>query len=373
MNGTRSICFMMPRPFAVPIGGYKVVYEYVNRFAADGWDVTVVYPIAFNLLTEFKDIIRHPRSKAGFFYEKLQSARVQRRQRQNGSFWFKLDSRVRWLFPWQVTHTFLKTFPSGTRFVATFFTTARLLHDLRAPHTFQFIQDRENWFGVTLDEIYETYRYPMTKIVISRWLEECVKEAGESSVYIPNGLDFTYFKQMTPPESRSRFEVAMLWHDTARKRTMDAFRALAIVQKKHPELHVTAFGVPDKPANLPDWFTYIQMPDKAQHNQIYNQAAIFIASSEQEGWGLCPSEAMICGAAVACTDIGGYRSFAVDGVNALMSPVYNVEALAENTCRLIEDNDLRLRLARAGHESIQQFTWENSFAQMERLMEEESD
>ena len=75
---------------------------------------------------------------------------------------------------------------------------------------------------------------------------------------------------------------------------------------------------------------------------------------------MTPCEAMICGAAVVCTDIGGYRSFATDGVTALMSPARDVVALAKNICRLIEDDQMRIRIARAGHENIKQFSWERS-------------
>lgn len=35
VNTNKSICFLMPRPDSGPVGGYKVVYEYANRFAAD--------------------------------------------------------------------------------------------------------------------------------------------------------------------------------------------------------------------------------------------------------------------------------------------------------------------------------------------------
>ena len=38
----------------------------------------------------------------------------------------------------------------------------------------------------------------------------------------------------------------------------------------------------------------------------------------------------------------------------------DVDALAKNLSGLLEDDDRRVRLARAAHEHIQQFTWEQS-------------
>lgn len=39
----RSIVILFPHPTAGPTGGYKVVYEYANRLANDGYDVHIVY------------------------------------------------------------------------------------------------------------------------------------------------------------------------------------------------------------------------------------------------------------------------------------------------------------------------------------------
>ena len=39
----KSIDFLFPHPAAGPTGGYKVVYEYANRLANDGYGVHIVY------------------------------------------------------------------------------------------------------------------------------------------------------------------------------------------------------------------------------------------------------------------------------------------------------------------------------------------
>ena len=70
---------------------------------------------------------------------------------------------------------------------------------------------------------------------------------------------------------------------------------------------------------------------------------------------------MICGAALCCTDIGGFHLYAIHNKTALLSPVFDTEALAKNILRLINDNELRIKLAHAGNEYIRQFTWEKAF------------
>jgi glycosyltransferase involved in cell wall biosynthesis len=120
---------------------------------------------------------------------------------------------------------------------------------------------------------------------------------------------------------------------------------------------------------LPDWCRYYQKPDKETHNRIYNEAAVFIGTSYSEGWGLTVGEAMICGAAVACTDIGGYQEMCSHEKTALLSPPKDHMALAANIIRLIEDNELRIKIAKAGYDNIRQFTWYKSCKKLRTLIE----
>ena len=73
---------------------------------------------------------------------------------------------------------------------------------------------------------------------------------------------------------------------------------------------------------------------------------------------------MICGAAVACTDCGGFKEMAVDGATALISPVGDAAALAANVIRLLKDDELRRRIATEANKNIQGFTWQRSSAAM---------
>ncbi len=146
------------------------------------------------------------------------------------------------------------------------------------------------------------------------------------------------------------------------------FRALDIVHQKYPQLHVNIFGTPKRPHFLPAWYDYHQMPQKQDLNRLYDEAAIFIGTSQVEGWGLTVGEAMLCGCAVACTDIPGYREMATDNETALLSPVGDPEAMAENVIRLIEDDSLRFRIAEAGHKNIQQYTWDKSYALLKQVL-----
>ena len=363
---SKSICFLTGGIESGPVGGYKVIYEYANRFVADGWDVTIAYPFCGSGNTFPKYLFKHPIHALAF----LRSYPLQRLKGVKGGCWFPLDSRVKKVYPLQNSPSLAHRFAKGTKFFATYISTVFDLERFNIPSEdkFNLVQDFEAWFGMTPEEVFETYRFQMTKIAISDWLAEKVADAGSNAIVVPNGLDFRYFHLARPIESRSKMEIAMLWHRDERKRTEDAVAALRLVHGKYPTLHVTAFGALPQPDGLPDWITYYQRPDRETHNKIYNDAAIFVASSEQEGWGLTPCEAMICGAAVACTDIGGYRMFAKNEETALLSPSRDVQKLADNICRLIEDDALRTKLASEAQKNIRQFTWEKSFEKLKNVL-----
>ena len=60
---------------------------------------------------------------------------------------------------------------------------------------------------------------------------------------------------------------------------------------------------------------------------------------------------------------------AVDKENALLSPVGDVEQMAANITYLIENDELRVRLAQAANESIRKFNWNNSFKIYKKLID----
>ncbi len=285
--------------------------------------------------------------------------------------WFPLPESVRKYYVPFLTSSFLKKFPPDTVFVATAVTTACQLQECACipdKKKYYFIQDFENWGGLTADFVFATYRFPMTKIVISEFLAEKCAEVGSSAVIIHNGFDPEVFYVKNPIRSRNSGEVIMLYHKDSRKRCEDSLKALQIVRQSVPGLHVTMFGVPDAPPDLPDWITYYRQPDPVLHNELYNRAAVFLTASEQEGFSLPTGEAMRCGCAVCCTDIPGHRVYVKQEGMVLPSPVRNPEALAENLFRLIRDDGFRWQIAERGNALIQSFTWEKSFRKLEEVL-----
>jgi L-malate glycosyltransferase len=77
---------------------------------------------------------------------------------------------------------------------------------------------------------------------------------------------------------------------------------------------------------------------------------------------------MMSGAALAATDIGGHREYAIHEETALLSPIKTPKRLAESIVRLAQNDSFRLKLATRGHEFMQQFTWKRATDSLERLV-----
>ena len=265
--------------------------------------------------------------------------------------------------------------PDGDAVFATLWRTAEWVAEYPASkgRKFYLVMDFGSFFGPR-DRLEATWRMPFQKVTISRWLYEqvCSAEGGpRNTVNIPIGIDHQRFRLTADIDRRAK-RCAMFYGYAEYKAPEDGISALEFAKQRHPDLGVLFFGQALlKPRNIPSWASYRRNVSGRSLIAIYNRAAIFVCSSLAEGFALPPAEAMACGCAVVSTDCGGNREYAEHGVTALLSPPRDPERLAKNLLRLLEDEDLRVRLALDGHRRIQAFTWERSTDQLEQFIQKQ--
>ena len=344
-----TITFLVSGVLSNPSGGYKVIFEYANRFAADGYVVNIVMGLtSVKLKTTLAAFVRYPLYK------------LKNNYLPNN--WFNLDENIKCYFNFSLVE---KNIPESDVIIATASSTSFFLNKYKKNcKKIYFIQGYEDWC-VGEKRLIESYKFDLKKIVIANWLKQKIisKDGCENSsiVEIPNGFDFSYFNLRNEISKRNKFTILMMYSPMPVKRCQDSFEALKIVKNKYPNLEIKMFGAYESPVNLPFDFEYFKSPNKELHNKLYNSSAIYIAASSVEGWGLTIGEAMICGCAVACTDNDGFKIMAHNEETALLSPVYDYAKLADNILRLIENDDLRIRIASEGNKYIQSYTWDNSY------------
>jgi len=356
MSCKLRITFVWPRTGEWPSGGGRIAYEYANRLARRGHTVTIVHP---GRLVINPTKLDHVKNAARFVLRKLDG-------RYTPDPWLKMDPKVRLLCVPSLSERFV---PDGDVVIATAWQTAEWVsrYSRSKGRGFYFIQHLETWNGPE-ERVYATWKAPLQKIVPSKWLVEVARSLGENAIYIPYGLDVDAFQVVTPSEERRPNQLMMLYHKAEWKGCDEGLQALSLVREKDPNIRASLFGVPARPEALPDWIEYHQSPSAKLLRELYNQAAIFVAPSRTEGWGLTGCEALLCGAALVATDIDGHREFAFHERTALTSPARSPSALAENILRLIQDPGLRIQLAKDGFQFVRQLTYERAAASFEAAL-----
>lgn len=120
------------------------------------------------------------------------------------------------------------------------------------------------------------------------------------------------------------------------------------------------------PDDVLDQIQVVSYADRGiQLRELYCRMAIVIVPSLYEGFGLVTAEAMACGCAVVVTPTGLGASVEPD-VEALVIGRGACASLAAGLERLITDNGLRHRVARAGHRRVQSLRWEEAIDRLDR-------
>jgi glycosyltransferase involved in cell wall biosynthesis len=101
---------------------------------------------------------------------------------------------------------------------------------------------------------------------------------------------------------------------------------------------------------------------------IYNDSDIFISTSWWEGFGLPPLEAMACGCAAIISNSGGVNEYARPNENCLMFEVKNEKELMNCIILLLENKNIRSRLALQGKKDAIEFSWKKSANQLLKII-----
>jgi len=327
-----------------PGGGHKIMYEYANRLFEAGHDV-VVYHSLFVPYTKY-------RMPLFFRYIRIHLLHPSSRPK-----WFQINKKIKTK---TITHISNKTIRNSDILMSTNFAAAFEIAKLsnKKGVKVNLIQDYEIW---TAGEkiVIDSFKLSLNHIVINDYLYTIVKRISQTEpLLIYNAIDLNVFKIKNKIEERDPHSISMLFSEEKRKGSLYGLEALIRCKEMYSDTKVTFFSTFSKPSELPKWIDFQQTPNNL--TEIYNNAAIFISPSLTEGWALPPAEAMCCGCAVICTDIGGHAAYAKNNDTALLVEPGNSEDLFLKICDLFENNNKRITIAKNGNILIQSFSWENN-------------
>ncbi|MBQ7134374.1 MAG: glycosyltransferase family 4 protein [Ruminococcus sp.] len=171
-----------------------------------------------------------------------------------------------------------------------------------------------------------------------------------------SGVDMEYFARTEMPQQSVVLMVArLLWSKGIR----EYLEAVNEVKKKHPDTKVLLVGGldhNDEALKEEELNRYIESADIEYCGYAHdvrpflNRCSIFVLPSYHEGLPRCVIEAMSVGRPIVTTDVPGCRETVIDGENGFLVPSKDHEVLSDRISRLVEDKELREKMAEASYQ-----------------------
>ena len=307
------IAFWMPHLKIA--GGTRITLGYADALARRGHDVSVVVVNPQPIRRALANLFRvRPRWQRGL------CARIVR----VASWEHAPEADVVIADSWQVAHA--------------------LAHSGNATCSIELIQHDERLYHGNPEEVAETYRLPLKKIVVASWLKDVLRhDFRQDAALLLNPIDRNLFFPVSVTRDPETIRVMLLDHDYAWKGTAEGIAIVRRLKERYPQLRLVMFGV-RKTATARFADEYHFKPPQEKLREIYSSCDIYLCPSWDEGSGLPSMEAMLCGAALVTCDNGGSRDYATDGETAFVA-AHRDHADLERKLEVAVSDDLRRREA----------------------------
>ncbi len=221
---------------------------------------------------------------------------------------------------------------------------------------------------------------------VGRFAREVIRIAPGKVVVIPNGIEpETCRSSLSPEQARRRFglpEKALVVGTVGGLRRVKGtdllLRAFARLRAGSPQARLLIVG------DGPEWERLHALAEALGIREVTTftgtlagvadplaAMTVFVLPSHWEGFGLAVVEAMAAGRPVVVTQVGSLPEVVGEGKCGLLVPPNDPEAMAAAIAQLLDDPDLRSRLAQAGRERVQAlYTREVMVARTEALYRE---
>ena len=190
------------------------------------------------------------------------------------------------------------------------------------------------------------------------------------SYLVSNCIDGTIF--FDNKLQRRKHSIVFHYRSAPYKGSQYAIEVIEKLKMKYDDLIVDVISTERRPNNLPEWCSFHHCVSAEKVAKINNKTQVFICTSVEEGFGLPGLEAMACGCALASSSYKGVLEYAVDGVNALLSPVKDVNYMVDNVVKLFENEELRNVISQNGVKTGLDRSVDKSAKEFERVLVEET-
>jgi glycosyltransferase involved in cell wall biosynthesis len=203
--------------------------------------------------------------------------------------------------------------------------------------------------------------------------------APERAHVVRNGIPRTFLGQPRPVAADGEPRLAQVGQYTLGKGVRYGATALTEVLRGHSDMRISFLGTAcprdavlrDFPTELHDRIEVVPSYSRDDLPRLLEGHELTLFPTLYDGFGKTLLEAMACGLAPVTTLVAGPREVVRDGIDGLLVPPADANALVTAIERLLADPDLRLRLRTGAWETAQRFSWESAAQQRLALYEAE--
>ncbi|MFL5615337.1 MAG: glycosyltransferase family 4 protein [Gemmatimonadaceae bacterium] len=201
-------------------------------------------------------------------------------------------------------------------------------------------------------------------VVPSSFLGAIFARFGLHAEIIPNVIDLTQFRFAPRRPLRPRLISTRNFEQLYNVGC--TLRAFAAVQARCPDASLTVIGSGSEESRLRALagelglrnVTFLGRVPPDAMSRAYAAADIYVQTPNIDNMPVSILEAFASGLPVVSTNAGGVPAILEDGVQGLLAPVGDHEAIARQILRLLDDQALANRLTAAARASCEAYTWE---------------
>lgn len=191
------------------------------------------------------------------------------------------------------------------------------------------------------------------------WLRAALGESKTAVAVVPNALPDEY-RPLSRVDTKCVVTASRLVRAKQNHELIDAFR---LVVAERPDWKLRIFGVGPQYDVLRRRVRRSHLPDNVEVMGLtphmareWGKASLGVLASRREGFPLVIAEAMAAGVPFVSYDSpNGPAAIITSGVDGLITPLNDIEALAGGLLRLINDDDERRRMSAAALETAGRF------------------
>lgn len=182
-------------------------------------------------------------------------------------------------------------------------------------------------------------------------------------LYAPPGVDARLFHPLADRVAQHNQYILCVGRlDDPRKNIGLLLKAFSLLSPNlsHVKLVTAGSGHPPpsywkqvEAMGLQDRVSHVSRPETSELIKLYQQAAVFALSSDEEGLGVVILEAMACAVPVVATRCGGPDSIITDGRDGFLVPLDDADAMAKALACLATDQERNQRMGLEARATIE--------------------